>query len=162
MQTAADIALILTPIIIGLGFYLGYGQWVSTRKARMAQLITLLAERWDSPEMVESRRRVNECGRRLKEVWEDADKAVEEPAFGSLIRVANFFDVLGVQVVEGFLDVRIAYDLFGKAEKTYYRLYDPLINSPECEEYVKCFRELHDLFVKEEARRSKTKKRRAS
>lgn len=157
-----DIALVATPIVIAVGFYFAYAQWVSIRKARMAELVTLITSRWDSPEIVESRHKVNECGFNLKKVWEDADKTNEIESYSSLIRVANFFDALGVQVGEGFLDISIAYDLFGKAEKTYYRLYDPLINAREYEDYVPYFRRLHELFIKEEARRSHVKQRRAS
>jgi len=117
---------------------------------------------WDSPEMAESRQKVNAYGPNLKKSYEDAEKTHALEAYTSLIRVANFFDALGVQVAEGFLDLCIAYDLFGKTEKTYYALYEHLINAPEYEEYVPYFRKLHELFVKEEAHRSQVKRQRAS
>lgn len=162
LSIIADIALIVTPIVIAVGFYFAYKQWASTRNARMAELVVLITCYWNSQEMAESRRAVNECGSNLKKAWEDADKTNEISSYGSLIRVANFFDALGVQVGEGFLDIVIAYDLFGKAEKTYYRLYDPLINAREYEDYVPCFRKLHELFIKEEAHRSHVKQQRVS
>lgn len=155
-------AIIATPIIIAIGFYFAYGQWQATRKARMAQVVISLMSVWDSPEMAESRRKVNESGSNLKKDYESADKANQIEAYGSFIRVVNFFDGLGVLVTEGFLETAIAYDLFGKAEKTYYRLYEPMITMREYEGYVPYFVKLHDLFVKEEARRSEVKQRRTS
>lgn len=158
----ADIALIATPIVIAVGFYFAYGQWAATRKARMAEVVIRITDRWDSLLMAESRREVNLSGPNLKADYENADKSNDKKVFGSLTRTANFFDTLGVLVTEGFLECKIAYDLFGKAEKTYYRLYDPLINNPQYKDYTPYFCSLHDLFIKEEARRSQVKKRRAS
>jgi hypothetical protein len=117
---------------------------------------------WDSPEMAEARRKVNESGSKLKQDYEVADKNYQIEAYGSLIRVINFFDMLGVLVANGYLDLDLAYDMYGKAEKTYHRLYEPLISAREYEGYVPYFMELHNLLIKEEARRSKSRERRAS
>jgi hypothetical protein len=162
MDTAISIAAITTPIIIALGFYFAYRQLQATRNTRIAQLVVMLMEFWNSPEVSEARRKINECGKKLKQTYEAADKADQIEAYGSLIRVANFFDGLGVLVVEGYVNLDVAYDMYGKAEKTYCSLYEPLITAREYEGYLPYFIKLHDLFVKEEARRSQAKKRRAS
>lgn len=162
MDTVVYAALIATPIVIGVGFYFAHRQWQAIRKARTAQVIVSLMSVWDSPETVESRRKVNESGSNLKKDYESADKANQIEAYGSLIRVANFFDEVGALVAEGLLERAIAYDVWGKAEKTYYRLYEPMITAREYEGYVQYFIKLHALFVKEEARRSKVKQQRAS
>lgn len=154
LSSIVDIALVATPIVIAVGFYFAYGQWVSTRKARMAELVMLITSRWDSPEMAESRREVNLSGPNLKTDYENADRDNDRKAFGSLTRTANFFDTLGVLVAERYLKCKIAYDLFGRAERAYYELYDPLINSPGCKDYTPYFRDLDDRFAKEKARRS--------
>lgn len=156
-------AIITTPIIIVIGFYFAYGQWQAMRNARIAQVVISLMSVWDSPEMAESRRKVNESGDNLKRDYESADKANQIEAYSSLIRVANFFDELGVLVAEGFLQTCVAYGVFGKAEKTYYRLYEPMITTKQYEGYVQYFVKLHELFIKEEARHStaKVKQRRA-
>ena len=164
LNTIATWAIIATPIIIGAGFYFAYRQCQSMRNARIAQLVIDLMSVWDSPEMSESRRKVNESSKNLQKDYEAADQANQIEAYSSLIRVANFFDELGVLVAEGLLDIGIAYDVFGKAEKTYYGIYEPMITTKKYEGYVQYFIKLNDLFVKEEARRSvtKIKKRRAS
>jgi len=162
LDIARNAALIATPIIIAIGFYFAYRQWQAIRNTRVAQVVVSLMSIWDSPEMTEARRRINESGTNLKKDFEAADKANQIEAYGVFIRVANFFDGLGVLVAEGFLEVAIAYDMYGKAEKTYCRLYEPMITAREYEGYVPYFIKLHELFVKEEARRSKVKQRRAS
>ncbi len=162
LDIIVNIAIIATPVIIAVGFYFTYGQWQAMRNARMAQVIISLMSVWDSPEMAESRRKVNESSSSLQKDYEAADKANQIEAYSSFIQAANFFDELGVLVAEGFLECSIAYEVFSKAEKTYYRLYEPMITSKQYEGYVQYFVKLHDLFVKEEARRSPVKMRRAS
>lgn len=162
LSTIADIALIATPIVVAVGFGFAYRQWQAERNTRMAQLITSLMSMWISPEMAESRCKLNKSGSNLKRDYEAADKANQPEAYGMFTRVVNFFDGVGVLLSEGFLDTHIAYDLFGKAEKTYYRLYEPMITTQQYEEYVPYFIKLHQLFIKEEARCSQVKKRRAS
>ena len=132
----ADGAIIATPIVIAVGFYFAHRQWQSMRNARIAQLVISLMSVWDSPEMAESRRQVTESGKNLQKDYEAADQANKIEAYSSFIRVANFFDELGVIITEGLLDVRIAYDVWGKAEKTYYTLYDPMITLKKYEGYV--------------------------
>ncbi len=162
LDIIANYAVIATPIVIGVGFYFAYRQWQAARNARIAQVIVSLMSQWDSPKMAESRRKVNESGPNLESDYKKADKANAIEAYSSFTEVSNFFDGLGALVAEGYLDVAIAFDVWGKAEKTYYGLYEPMLKNKNYEEYVLCFQKLHDLFVKEEARRSKVKRRRAS
>lgn len=162
MFTIADIALIATAIFIAVGFYFAYNQWGSIRKARMAEIVISLTTSWDSPLMAESRRAVSLSDKNLKKDYEKADKNNEEEAFGSLTRVGDFFDALGVLVAEGLLECKIAYDLFGEAEKYYYSVYEPVITSTDYKDYVPYLSRLHELFIQEEGCRSKVKKKRAS
>lgn len=162
LNTATSAALIATPIIIGIGFYFAYRQWDTIRKTRTAEVVVSLMDTWDSPQMAESRRKVNESGSNLRRDYEAADKANQIESYAEFIRVANFFDELGVLVAEGLLDRAIAYDVWGKAEKTYYRLYEPMITTKQYEGYAQYFIKLHELLIKEEAQRSTIKQRRAS
>ncbi len=162
LSILADWGVILTPIIIGVGFYFARRQWQGQRNTRMAQLVISITNSWTSPEMSESRRKINELGVKIKQEYEAADKENRIEAYTSITQVLNFFDTLGVLVSEGFLTVKIAYDVFGKAEKIYCRLYEPLITAREFEGYVPCVLKLHDLFVKEEGRRSPIKEGRPS
>lgn len=157
-------ALIATPVIILGGFIFAWWQLKSMRNARVAELMVALGNMWDSDGMAESRRKITESGKNIQRDYEAADKANQIEVFTSYTRVANFFDELGALVAEGLLDVRIAYDVWGKAEKTYYAIYEPMITTPKYEEYVQYFAQLHDLFTIEKARRSNkvAKKRRAS
>lgn len=162
LSSAANWALIATPFIIAGGLYLAYRECTSIRNARITQTIISLMKVWDSDGMAESRRKVNESGKNLQADYEDSDKRNDIGTYTSYIRVANFFDGLGALVAEGYLDVRIAYDHWGKAEKTYYMLYEPMLTSKKYEGYVQYFVRLHELFTKEEAHRSKIKQRHAS
>jgi len=168
MSIVVNIAIIITPIVIGLGFVFAYKQlrassrqwevasrqWQATRAARMAQVILEIAARWDSKDLKESRQKVNENAERLKEAIEQADANNSKDLY-DLVEVGNFFDTLGVLVMEGFLSCRIAYDLLGGPEKNYYKVYKAVLEDPKYKNNYKYFIELDKAFENEEAERSK-------
>lgn len=168
MSVAVNIAMIITPILIGGGFYFAYRQWKvaqrqgqaslsqleATRGARIAQVILELAARWDSKELKESRLKVNENAERLKESIEQADANNSKELF-DLVAVGNFFDTVGVLVMEGFLSCGIAYDLLGGPEEYYYNVYKSILEDTKGKKHYKYFIQLHEAFRKEEAGRSK-------
>ena len=162
LSITADIALIVTPIVIAIGFRIAHEQWASIRKARMADIVISLTNTWDSTLLAESRQAVSLSGESLKKDYQKVDESNEEAAFGSLTRVGDFFDALGVLVAEGLLECKIAYDLFGEAEKYYHNIYKSVIADTNYKDYVPYFSRLHELFIKEEGCRSKTKKKSAS
>jgi len=152
MDIAANIAIILTPIVIGGGFYFAYKhwkategqleatdrQWQATRNARMAQIILSLAQRWESQEIQKSRCKVSECGNRLLEELKRADKE-NSADLCHLVAVANFFDFLGSMVMYGYFDVSTAYDLYWRAEEHYYELYRPILQDSDYKNYFECY-----------------------
>jgi hypothetical protein len=158
MSTAVDIAAIATPIVIGVGFYFAWAQWRSLRKSRMAEVVLMMSNRWDSPEMAASRQGVTSSGEDLRTEYESALKARQLEAFTTLTAVGDFFDTLGVLCCEGYLKCKIAYDLFGAVEEYYWNLYKPILESTEHKDYLPYFTRLHELFVKEEAARCRIKK----
>ena len=162
LDIIVNYAVIATSIVIGIGFYFAYKQWQTARNTRIAQVIISLMNQWDSPQMAKSRQMVNKSGSNLQKDYEKADEINAIEVYTSFTRVADFFDELGVLVSRGYLDVAIAFDDWGKAEKTYYRLYEPMLSQKKYEGYAVCFLKLHELFLKEEARRSKVKSPRAS
>lgn len=131
------------------------------RNTRTAQLIISLAGRWDSTEMAQARQAVNLSGRNLKTDFDNADKQNDIKAYTDYIRVANFFDELGLLVSQGFIKCSIAWEVWGKTEKNYYRFYDSIINSQENKDYFSNFIELNKLFTNQEACRLKTKSKHA-
>ena len=156
-----NIALILTPVVIGVGFYFSHRQLVSARNARMASIILGVTARWDSKEIAESRIRVNQLGSQLaKTIEEENDKFREDLCV--LVRVANFYDALGLLVMEGFLSRSMAYDFFGVSEEHYYSLYHGIIENPKFSSYLQCFQRLHETFKKDAASRSKEEPRRTT
>ena len=154
MSVAVNIAIIITPILIGIGFAFAYKQWEATRAARMAQLILEIAARWDSKELKESRQKVSENAERLKQAIEEANANNSEDLY-DLVEVGNFFDTVGVLIMEGFLSCRIAYDLLGEPEGNYYKVYKPILEDPKYKNNYKYFVQLHEAFRNEEAGRSK-------
>ena len=152
MDTAVDIGLIATPVVIFIGFLFAYKQWRATRNARMAGIVMSITAQWDSPGMKESRRAVNALNYKLKEEIYEADRK-NLPELYTLLEVANFFDALGLLIVEGLLSRRLGYRLFGRAEERYYELYRPVIEQGEFSGYLKCFPKLHDAFKREAAKR---------
>lgn len=161
MDIAVQIAMILTPIVIGIGFYFAWVQWSSMRKARMAQLVMSIFQQWSSAQMINARQAVNLSGSSLKNAFESAEKTNDIKFFSEYSLVVNFFDTLGVLVCEGYLECRVAFDMFGKTEKHYYNLYEDTIKATEFKGYVPYFLKLHELFIQEEACRSSVKKRHA-
>ena len=156
-----NIAIILTPIVIGLGFFFAHRQLLSGQNARMAGIILSVTERWDSPAISESRMRINKLGNDLTRTIKEADDTASEE-LAVLVRVANFYDALGLLVMEGFLNRSMAYDYFGVSEEYYYGLYSDTINDPKFSSYLECFKRLHETFKKEAASRSKEEPRRAT
>lgn len=92
MSLVVNIAVIITPILIGAGFFLAYRQWEAMRATRMAQLILELAAKWDSRELKESRQKVKKNAERLKQAIEEAHANNSEDLF-DLVEVGNFFDI---------------------------------------------------------------------
>ncbi|MCJ7514665.1 MAG: hypothetical protein MUO89_01680 [Dehalococcoidia bacterium] len=162
MVLAVQIFQILTPIVIGIGFFFAWQQWSSMRRGRMAQLVMSLLEQWSSPQMVQSRHSISLAGSNFKTAFEEAGNKNDIIFFGDYVSVMNFFDTLGVLVTEGYLDCAIAFDMLHKAEKYYYSLYESIITAtPELKGNIPYFIKLHELFIQEEAHRSTAKKRRA-
>ncbi|MBA7673793.1 hypothetical protein ES703_81997 [subsurface metagenome] len=156
---AKDVALIITPIVIGLGFFFAHRQLVSNRNTRMAEIVLAITTRWDSAEMHASRSKLNQMGSKLWETLKAADTENTED-FYILLRVADFFDAIGLLVMEGFLSRKMAYDLFGAAEEHYYNLYRPTIDEHRFKSSFISFQRLHETFKKEAARRSGEEPRR--
>jgi len=158
-----NIAIILTPVVIGFGFFFARRQLLSARNARMAEIILHVTERWDSAEIAESRMLVNRLGlgnKLTSAINRAEDGASDELAI--LVRVANFYDALGLLVMEGFLSRSMAYDFFGISEEYYYSLYSDTLHNPKHSPYLQCFQRLHETFQKEAASRSKEEPRRTT
>lgn len=158
-DVAVNIAIILTPIVIGGGFLYARRQLESTRNARMAQIILSISEQWDSKHMEESRHVVHACGDKLRNRIEEEEGKEDSEALSTLVRVGNFFDSLGLLVIEGFIDCAMAYKLFGRAEEHFYNLYRPTLEEPKYKPYFEYFTELNEAFTKEKARCSPTQPR---
>lgn len=160
-QIAVNLALIVSPIVIAVGFGFAWLQLASMRKARMAELVMLLFAQWSSPQMVKARQSVCISGSDLQADFEVADKNNDEKFFSDYTAVSNFFDTLGVLVYERYLDCAIAFDTFGKAEKFYHGLYESIITAAGFKGNLSYFIRLHELFIQEEECRSKKKNRHA-
>lgn len=160
MSVVGDVGLILTPVVVGLGFYFARRQLASAKNARMSEIVMAITARWNGPELEEGRHRINKLGSGLAVAIQEAD-ASNSDDFYPLVRVANFFDALGLLVMEGFLSRQMAYDLFGAAEEHYYGLYKPVLEDVRLRESLECFQKLHDTFKAEAASRSKTEPRRS-
>jgi len=156
-----EISLILTPLILVAGFYLAWRQFDAIRRARMAELIIRLYEGWDAPLMEGSRQKLSEINdaEAIKNAIIGAEKSEN---LYPLIRVANFFDTVGSLVCHGFLDKKIAYDLMGTAFETYDDLYASILHDPQRKAFLRCFRDLGEIFTKEKASRSNVQARRTS
>ena len=157
MDIAVKIAIIVTPIFIVVGFIFTYRQLVASRAARMAEVIMRLTAQWDSDELKRSRHKVKSNSERLKQGIEEAHRSNSEELF-DLVQVGNFFDTVGVLVAEGFLTRRIAYDLLGGPEESYFKIYRDILEDMEYKNALKYFIKLHEAFQNEEAERSKIPK----
>lgn len=154
MSVVVNVAIIITPILIAVGFVFAYRQWEATRATRTAEVVIQLSTHWDSRELKKSRQKVKENAERLKQAIEEAHANNSEDLF-DLVQVGNFFDTLGVLVTEGFLTRRIAYDLLSGPEESYYKMYKSILEDPKYKNNYKYFIQLHEAFKNEEAERSK-------
>lgn len=157
LQNVSYWAAIITPLLIVGAIIFAYTQWRSAQNARVAHILLAITERWDSQDMEIARGVVSACGDDLLAKIDAADTSNSDELY-RLVRVANFFDTIGVMIVEGLLDCMMGFKLFGRAEEHYYGLYRPILEDPKRASYFKYFVELHELFRKEEAALSKTKR----
>jgi len=152
LELAVNIALIATPIIIAFGFIFAYRQLKAARADRIAQIILSLASEWDSDKLKRCRAKVKTNSKQLQDAVMSAEKE-DNPDLFDLVHVGNFFDTLGMLVAEGFLTRRIAYDLFGHPEGSYFQFFELLMKDrPEAYKYWVA---LHRSFEDEKAERSK-------
>lgn len=125
------------------------------RKTRTAEIILKLIEQWDSKDLQNSRQKLSSLGTKeevKKKIVEERDGKSED--LYPLIMVSNFFDTLGVMVLNGYLEQQIAYDLFGIAFNTYANLYESVLEDLTYKKYLIYFLKLRDVFKKIEASRS--------
>jgi len=150
-----NIAWIITPIVIGLGFFYARRQLAATRNARVAEIFLSITKQWDSSEMEESRCMIDQYNStRLRQRIEEENAKPGSKDLRLLVRVANFFDSLGLLVMEGLIGCSMAYKLFGRAEEHFYEAYRPILEDPRYKDYFRYFIELHQAFTKEKARPS--------
>jgi hypothetical protein len=105
--------------------------------------------------MEASRCKIAQAGAKLRQHIEAADANNSEDLC-RLVMVANFLDSLGLMVMEGLLNCRMCYDLFGRVEEHYYEAYRSILEDPKYKNYFKYFSRLHGAF-QTEAGRSKEK-----
>ncbi len=120
-----DLAELVTSGIIVGGFYFAYKHWKADERQsqalsneRMTQIVLQLAERWESEGMRKSRQKVNENVGTLKQVIEQADKDNNGDLY-DLVAIGNYFDLVGMLVMEGCLSITVAYNLFNEQLKYY-------------------------------------------
>lgn len=143
------VATIAVPFLIGAGFYFAWKQFDAIRRARMAETILSLAERWDSQPLEDSRRAVNKAGtpQQLKSAIEKAHHD-DDPGLCLLIRVGNYFDTVGEIVNRGYLDKNMVYDLLGPPALHYAQCYSSILKDTEHKGKFKCFQDLDEALQK--------------
>ena len=162
----AYIGMIATPLLLGGGIWLAVTQWKSGQNTRMAQIMLSITERWDSKEMEASRHAIFQYEPEgLKQAINEADRNNSKDLY-NLIRVANFFDTVGLMVVEGLLKCESTYKLFGEAEANIHKYYSPILTDPKQGKFFKYFNALHQEFQseceKEEKKQQKIEKQKAA
>ncbi len=124
----------------------------------MSQVILSLSEEWHSEPMQRSRAAVNKQKDNIQQDLAQAQKSVGQDVY-DLTRVSDFFDTLGLLVMEGFLSCRIAYDVLGEPEEYYHNIYKPILEDQSTGKFYFYFSELHKAFTSERACRLKSKAR---
>jgi len=154
--TWTSAATLIAPLILLAGFYFAWRQFDAARKQRMSEIALKLVERWDSPALEESRKKLNELGTKEKVKAAMVGEEANSDELYVLARVGNFFDTVGALVAEGYLDKEIAYDLMAPPFETYYGLYKGLIDDPSTTDYFPCIKKLESIFAKVKGSRKKT------
>ena len=166
LEILAYIGMIVTPLLLGGAIWLAVYQWKSGRNTRIAQIMLSITERWDSKEMEESRYTIfQHKPKELRNAINEADENNSQELY-KLIRVANFFDTVGLMVVEGLLHCETTYRLFGEAEANAYKYYAPILSDPKQAKFFRYFNELHKEFqdeaIKEARKIARLEKRKAA
>ena len=130
----ANLAGIATPIVIAIGFYFAYRHWEALLADRVAQIILSISEQWNSEGMRKARQLTYSYEKNLPaKIKELAD--ANSPKWYELMSVPNFFDTLGLIVMEGLIPRPMAYRIFGETTLNYSLLYEPTIKEPGQEIY---------------------------
>lgn len=146
----------LVPIILSAGVILAWWELRHFKKSRQQEFILNMSCMWDSEPFVESKRLIREIASSNKDLREAllGYRKNSKIEYYVLMRVPNYFEDLGFLVKEGYLDVRVADSLFGRAIIMHYRYFRNYIQSerdptnPESCEYFKNFEELYKIIVK--------------
>lgn len=111
-------------------------QLCNIKKARNSDLLMRLDQIWDSKDYIHSRKMINQYGygstpeeasQNLKEAMISFDEANTEEYF-IMIRVANFFENLGLLTCKNYLKPKDALELFGGAAKNYWNIFSVWAN----------------------------------
>ena len=163
IENAANVAVIVTPLVIAAGFIFAYAHWKVDEKqnraiinTRLTETVLRLFELWESPEMRKGRARVNVDAKQLKIAIEEADKQNSDILF-DLVVVANYFDSLGVLVIEGCMSCSIAYDFWKEPVYHYHNVYKTVLDDPKHSSKFSYFIERHRAFKEEEEKRHSIK-----
>ena len=149
LPVLAYVGMIATPLLVAGGIWLAITQLKSGQNTRMAEILLSITERWDSKEMEESRHTIFEYEpKELAEAINEADKNNSDDLY-KLIRVANFFDTVGLMVVEGLLRCEMTYKLFGEAEANVHKYYATVLSDRKNSKFFKYFIALHAEFQSE-------------
>lgn len=116
----------------------------SMRKARIADVINHLGERWDSKEMAESRKLINDQTNLVNAV-DTANNQNTEDLY-KFMRVPNFFDALGVLVDSGCLPKKLVEKFMKEAATDYFDSFKPMLETKKYKGYFVYFRKLMKHF----------------
>lgn len=126
---AISTALMVLAIAITAGYAIV--QLRHIKKTRCSDLLMRLDEIWDSKDYIHSRWMINKYGygttleeasQNLKEAMMSFDEVNAEEYF-IIVRVANFFENLGLLTHNDYLTRKEALGLFGSAARRYWRLF---------------------------------------
>ena len=135
---SAILALSTVIMAIAIGFTAIYAavQLRHLKRARRSSILMELAQAWDSDKNVEARKILSVYSEGIpfdkaaKDLASDVKILDKENAdkFYTIVRVANFFENLGLLTCEGHLDRKDAMELFGSAAKRYWLLMKDVAN----------------------------------
>ncbi len=130
-NTVLAISTALMALAIGITAGFAIVQLWNIKKARFSDLSMRLNQIWDSNDYICSRSMINqhasgstleEASQNLKESLMSLSKTNAKEYF-IMIRIANFFENLGVIVSKDYLNHEEALEFFGSAARRYWKLF---------------------------------------
>jgi hypothetical protein len=123
-----DIIIAAGAMLTGIGLVITAVQLFDARRARTVEIVRLLTERWDSDDMIRSRRLISKQGS-LEEMKESVKVAAESVSkdYYCYSRYLDFFEQIGASFNDDPRGLRVVYTMLGSSIEIAWKVWAEVI-----------------------------------